>query len=183
MSPVLNASIALERFAAVFGPGAVHVIDYARARRQGSMLADLLAVAGLRMASGQAKVVNRMESLAQVEIIRGLNVLARNDRRLHGLNVRRAFWEIRDRCQRQIECIGNVINRGLVPFEAGDRQFDRILRSHVASRFPAQMDGVGLERKSRTHRIPNSDWTLSREAFDALSEIYERFRQDLWQRP
>lgn len=165
-----------------FGPRSIHIVDFAAARQTNSMLSELLATADVRVDAGKAAVVNSMQGLEQIEIIRGLNVLARDDRRLHGLNVRDAYWTVRPECAGQIECIQEAMARSARQVTLGDCQFDRTLRSHLAARFAAQMNGVALERRSKVHRVPGSDWLFSRVAREALVDIYEKFRLKLWQR-
>ena len=92
-SRLLNHRLVLDNYVKHFGIETIRILDYDSAALDRSLFDKFCEAAGLAdlKGAGEHRLVNKSIDLWEIEIIRGLNLLAKLENKLDGLNVRSAY--------------------------------------------------------------------------------------------
>ncbi|MBF7052339.1 hypothetical protein IOC61_03285 [Halomonas sp. KAO] len=165
----------LKDLASIFGGSCHHLVDYDTAAYDKNIMSCFFKAAGIDpVVKDQDSVVNKMERLEEVEIIRALNYKAKKMGILKASNIREAYYRAKSedaglvsRVESLVDLMkgfSNVLALGDAGFDAGVR---RLLDLNYSNRFVNRISTP--ERKE--YIVPSADWTMDAEALQGLGDI------------
>lgn len=179
-SRALNHRLVLDAYAEVFGRESLRVVDYDAAVAEGDLFDAFCRASELEalLGRGTNEKINRSFAAWEVELIRALNILARDRGRLKGANVRTAYLAVRkDESVRAAALAVRLhAERGVRTIDIGSSHVLQTLDRHCRKVFP-EVPSLGVGR--RTLPLIAGHWMLNAEATSAIHEVYRHLEATL----
>lgn len=177
-SVFLNPLVTLDDYGEVFGRENIFIVNYEDARNRGEMLKRFFAAAGLPvLLEDSDEEVNPPMPVPQIEIIRSLNALARDEKWLNGPNVRNLFVDCfanrKDEALNDlVEELQGMIARASIPVPSGGLEIDRGFAREIRERYGQQLDEPALEWPEKQKKLPASQWLFDARAMQGIRGVY-----------
>lgn len=174
----INLSHYINKVINIFGRQGIKLVDYDSANQSKTMMQNFQKAAGIDfLISDVDAEVNKMSSLAEIEMIRAINFLASQDGKLRGSNVREKFYSIKksdDEFRGSVKKLEDGISDSSRCVNLGDTIFDMAFHKIVEENYK----DILINKLSAVRResvfYPSTDWLLhaeKRTAVDKLAKI------------
>jgi hypothetical protein len=176
-SDVLNPTKFIQNSEQLFGQGSTKIISYEHAKQNTKMLEMFWKACGLPVLIADApRLVNTMRDIAEIEILRYLNLLAKTDGLLHGPNLREAFLQYCISTEtNEINDLRKRIHGYDVEFEIGELGLDHSIIAFVHDKFRDNFVNSVSAASSRVIKIPQDLWLSDTEIINELKGMYSEF--------
>lgn len=172
-SRALNPLITLDIYAGAFGKDRLRLVDYDQAAAERSLLKTFFAASGLPpLVPDRDGELNRMLDLAEVEVIRALNIRARTDGWLNSSNVRELYFETKPNLLPTLNEIFIGIKRFNTTFSNGNTLIDHVISENVMEKYGSQLFNSMSSLEPGEIQVPTTAWMLNKNIVEAVDEIY-----------
>lgn len=180
-SQMLSPDLKLGMFAHVFGKQNVLVLDYEASQRSGSLIPDFLSMMNIpwsdkfKTDEHNKEAKNKSMHLTDVEIVRGLNIMVKQQGKASTSNIRTLYMKHKPEFSKQaLEELENAIKANLVPLNIGNYFIDVRSEKVMTQKFAANIHNYSNSVKVKKLHVANSEWLLIPGVREHLSEILTR---------
>jgi hypothetical protein len=181
-SRLFNHSLVLDNYAKRFGQDAIVLIDYNWAKANGDIydiFCEAVELPGIKGLGG-GKVINKSFEAWEAEVIRALNLLAKEREQLQGVNVLSAYMQLKRRgaIDQPLNDLRDCIDRHSVPTNLSKAYFEdsvvfnSIMRS-VTSKYRLATP-LSEESSNTVVALPGSGWLLCPSATSLIESIFRQ---------
>jgi len=176
-SDVLNPIKFIQNSEQLFGQGSIKIISYEHAKLNTKMLEMFWKACRLPVLIADVpRQVNTMRDIAEIEILRYLNLLAKTDGLLHGSNLREAFLQYYlPTATNEINELRKRIHGYDIEFEIGELGLDNSIIAHVHENFRANFVNSVSAATSKVIKIPQDLWLSDTDIINELKVMYSEF--------
>ncbi|SEO16868.1 hypothetical protein SAMN04490369_105018 [Vreelandella aquamarina] len=156
----------------IFGRNSIKLVDYDTAVAENNMLSLLLSVVGKDFVVPDVREdVNKMVSLAEIEIIRFLNFRALAAGLLKGSNVREAFYSSYEEIFGAVDELKKRIESHAYEVTIGDAGFDKAVQSLLVNEYHDLLINKPSAVEKVVKIIPSSNWMMETGLVQEASAI------------
>lgn len=176
-SNVLNGVAVLNRWND--GVVKIHVINYDDVIKSGDdVCASLLdkipiSVNGINL---EGESVNQSLDYSDVELMRVLNLLAKNDGYLRGANVRKVYLDLRKESN-SVRSLIQAIQKNKVSFELGGSWVIQSMENYFFKSYPFEKKVNFMDSVEKN--LPSCDSWLNSEILDLVGKVYKVIKERL----
>lgn len=174
-SRLLNHCLVLDNYVKYFGIEAIRILDYDSAALNRSLFdkfceaADLVVLKG----AGEHRLVNKSFDLWEIEIVRGLNLLARLENKLNGLNVRSAYLAKKEaeEVRKLTTRLKGIIDRWFVEFDLETSELITLLEDNFHQRYRL-FEEVPPTTEVAKKLVPEDGWMGNPRVWNLVKKLY-----------
>lgn len=174
-SQMLSPDLKLATFSQVFGIDNVSVLDYESSVQTGTLVSDFLSLVGINwdnsflQSDQNAESANKSMSLADVEVVRALNIKAKQLGLLDGANIRLAY--LKNKHVFKLDTLVECIDRHSTSINVGNYFIDVRAEKIMSQKYAANLYNYQNAVKSKEIRISSSEWFLEEHVQRDLDDI------------
>lgn len=168
----------IKQVESIFGKSVCYLVDYESANKNKNMVAMFQKAAGIDVnISDIDLIVNEMTPLGEIEVIRGVNLVARNNGLLKGSNVREAYYcliqqddSFQNSC---MELISKIDERSKF-LDIGNTGFDIAIAKTLQNNYSSELVNEVSMPERKTISYPSTEWCMDSELQDKFKKIADR---------
>lgn len=178
LSKLVNHRKVLDIYADIFGKNSITLISYDDTKIHGNIFDAFCKEVGLDKFCGQAseELINKSLPLDEIEIIRVLNIMAKNEGIKPLDKVRNAYLSLKKDgvIRSEVTELKYAINLSLKEFTLHQSfSIDQVIKS-FNEHYSFKSNGECLT--SKIHFIPQAEWIFSNKSIGEISSIYKKIK-------
>lgn len=176
-SQMLSPDLKVGMFSQVFGINNVSVLDYESSVGRDTLINDFLSLLDIKwddsfaISEQSAESTNKSMTLADVEIVRALNILAKQAGILDGGNIRLAYLKHKDTLV--LDSLVELIREHTVQINVGNYFIDVRSEKVMSDKYGAHVYNYQNAVKRKEIQIASSEWFLSSNVQSLLNDIVQ----------
>lgn len=185
LNPMKSREINMQHYIndviAIFGEHAIKLVDYDTAVKDQKMMEAFWISTGLpSLIEDKDEKVNEMMSLAEIELIRYLNIRAKQENFLKGANVRETYIRIHTQLAPSIKSfvhhLETSISRNII---LGDCGFDHGIYYNLNNKLKDYLVNEISAPAQKHYKLPDRNWMFNPEIIAIANQIYQALRTNL----
>lgn len=179
-SPELNLFNYVEMVRKHLGENSFSLIDYETARAEKNIFQNFKKAANIDIDLHDTdETVNAMMPIAEIELIRYMNIRAQQDNLLEGANIREKYIEKREELIDSIYKFTTSIDSELEEVTLGNVNYDNILHNIFNSQYSNITINTTTSPQPKSYDIPKQNWCFNKKAINTAEEIYKEIKSKL----
>lgn len=183
LNPMKSRDINMQHYIndviAIFGEDAIKLVDYDTAVKDKKIMELFWISTGLpNLIEDTDEKINQMMSLAEIELIRYLNIRAKQENFLEGANVREAYFRMHTQLvpsvKSFIQLLETNISRDIV---LGDSTFDHEVYQNINNRLKNYLVNESSTPAPKDYKLPDRNWMFNSEIIAIANQIYQDFKE------
>ena len=176
-SQMLSPDLKLATLSQVFGNQNVSVLDYESSVATNTLMNDFLKLMGIEwdesfeQSQKSAESENRSMTLADVEIVRALNIKAKQTGALNGANMRLAYLKHKDSLV--LDSLIEAIKRNTFAINVGNYFIDVRAEKVMSNKYSSIIYNYKNAVKSKELKIASSEWFLNDNIHGVLDKVLQ----------
>ncbi|MBS4154770.1 hypothetical protein [Cobetia sp. MC34] len=174
-STELNIVNYIKKVESIFGKNVCYLADYESASKNKNVMAVFQKAADIDVdIADTSTIVNKMTPLGEIEVIRGINLVAGKNGVLKGSNIREAYYELVKQDESfQIACSDLIskIDERSHSLDIGNTGFDITIAEILKNNYASQIVNEISTPERKTIDYPSTEWSMDPELQDAFRII------------
>jgi len=164
----------------IFGEKSIALIDYETAVKTKSVMSFFWKAVGIQnIIQDLDKEVNRMMDLNEIELIRYLNIRAKQDGLLNSLNVRELYMRLREQLLVDVEAFVLCLKKNTKSLTVGNCAMDYYVSTKVRNSYSEYLVNEPSMLEIKNYILPDTHWMFNSEALAIAQKIYSHIKLQL----
>lgn len=159
----------------VFGKHTCRIVDYETASNNKNMMEMFLKASSINVDILDVdSIVNKMTLLSEIEVIRNINLLAKNKGLLKGSNVREVYYRLKQKDSAFKELCDYLIveiDRNSKLLDIGNTGFDLAIVKNMQDNYSLQIVNEISKPESKKISYPSIEWCMNKELNSKFIDI------------